>query len=84
MYGTVGEGLLHKRGAQIEVWRYFDAGHVGDKETSKGRSGYVLMSVGAANNWRSFMMKFVTHRSCESECVGLSEAGNEADSVVQS
>ena len=76
--GTVGEGLLYKRGAQVGVWGYSDAGHVGDKESSRGRSGYVFLSAGAAISWRSSMMKFFTHSSCESEYVGLSEAGNEA------
>ena len=76
--GTVGEGLLYKRGAQVAVWGYSDAGHAGDKETSKGRCGYVFLSAGAAVSWRSSMMKIVTHSSCESEYVGLSEAGNEA------
>ena len=76
--GTVGDGLLYKRGAQVEVWGYSVAGHGGDQETSKGRSGYVFMSAGAAISWRSSMMKLVTHSSCESEYVGLSEAGNEA------
>ena len=74
----VGDGLLYKRGAQIEVWGYSDAGHAGDHETSKVRSGYVFMSAGAAISWGSSMMKLVTHSSCESEYVGLSEAGNEA------
>ena len=76
--GTVGEGLLYKRGAQVEVWGYSDSGHAGDKETSRGRSGYVFISAGAAISWRSSLMKLVTHSSCESEYVGLSEAGNEA------
>ena len=76
--GTVGDGLLYKRGAQVEVWGYSDAGHAGCQETSKGRSGYVFLSAGAAISWRSSMMKLVTHSSCESEYVGLSEAGNEA------
>ena len=75
--GTVGDGLLYKRGAQVEVWGYSDAGHAGCQETSKGRSGYVFLSAGAAISWRSSMMKLVTHSSCESEYVGLSEAGNE-------
>ena len=60
------------------VWGYSDAGHAGDRETSRGRSGYVFMSAGVAVSWRSSMMKVVTHSSCESEYVGLSEAGNEA------
>ena len=76
--GTMGEGLLYKRGAQVEVWGYSDSGHAGDKETSRGRTGYVFLSAGAAISWRSSMMKVVTHSSCESEYVGLSEAGNEA------
>ena len=29
--GTVGEGLLYKRGAQVEVWGYSDSGHAGEK-----------------------------------------------------
>ena len=67
--GTVGVGLLYKRGAQVGVWGYSDAGHGGDRETSRGRSGYVFMSAGAAVSWRSSMMKVVTHSSCESEYV---------------
>ena len=46
--GIVGEGLMYKRGAQVEVWGYSDLGHAGDVETSRGRSGYVFLSVGAA------------------------------------
>ena len=76
--GTISDGLMYKRGAQVEVWGYSDAGHAGDKETSRGRTGYVFLSAGAAISWRSSMMKLVTHSSCESEYVGLSEAGNEA------
>ena len=75
--GTIGEGLLYKRGAQVEVWGYSDSGHAGSKETSRGRGGHVFLSAGAAISWRSSMMKSVTHSSCESEYVGLSEAGNE-------
>ena len=69
--------MLYKRGAQVEVWEYSDSGHAGDDETSRGRAGYVFLSAGAAISWRSSMMKLVTHSSCESEYVGLSEAGNE-------
>ena len=48
--GTVGEGLLYKRGAQVEVWGFSDANHAREKETSRGRAGYVFMSAGAAIN----------------------------------
>lgn len=81
--GTVGEGLLYKRGAQVGVWGYSDSGHAGDRETSRGRSGYIFLSAGAAISWRSSMMKVVTHSSCESEYVGLSESGNEAVYLTQ-
>ena len=81
--GTAGEGLLYKRGAQVATWGYSDSGHAGDKETSRGRSGYIFLSAGAAISWRSSMMKVVTHSSCESEYVGLSEAGNEAIYLTQ-
>ena len=74
---------MYKRGAQVEVWGYSHAGHVGDKETSMGRSGYVFMSAGAAITWRISMMKLVTRNSCKSEYVGLSEAGNEVVYVNQ-
>ena len=80
---TSGEGLLYKRGAQVATWGYSDSGHAGDKETSRGRSGYIFLSAGAAISWRSSMMKVVTHSSCESEYVGLSEAGNEAIYLTQ-
>ena len=80
---TAGDGLLYKRGAQVAVWGYADAGHAGDQETSRGRHGYVFLSAGAAVSWRSSMMKLVTHSSCESEYVGLSEAGNEAVHLLQ-
>ena len=81
--GTVGEGLMYKRGAQVGVWGYSDSGHAGDRETSRGRSGYIFLSAGAAISWRSSMMKVVTHSSCESEYVGLSESGNEAIYLTQ-
>ena len=32
--GTVGEGLMYKRGAQLEVWGYLDLGHARDVETT--------------------------------------------------
>ena len=71
--------VLHRcTSTKVEVWGCFDAGHAEDKETSRGRSGYVFMSVGAAISWRSSVMKSITHSSCESEYVGLSEAGSEA------
>ena len=72
--GIVGECLLYKRGAQIEVWGYSDSGHAGDDETSRGRTGYVFLSAGAIS-----MMNFSssTHSSCESKYAELSEAGNE-------
>ena len=76
--GTVSEGLLYKRGAQVEVWGYSDSGHAGEKEKSRDRAGYIFMSAGAAISWRSSMLKEVTHNSCESEYIGLSNAGNEA------
>lgn len=60
------------------MWGYSNLGHAGDKVISEGRSGYVFLSVGAAINWRSAMMKVVTQNSSESEYVGLSEVGNEA------
>ena len=81
--GTVGEGLMYKRGAQVEVWGYSDSGHAGDVKTSRGRSGYVSLSVGAAISWRNSMMKVVNHSNCESEYVGLSEAANEAMHLSQ-
>ena len=46
--GTVKEGLLYKRGAQVEVWGYSDSGHAGNNETSRGRTGHVFLSAGAA------------------------------------
>ena len=44
--GTVGD--RYKRGAQVEVWGYSDSGHARDKETSRGRTGYVFLSASAA------------------------------------
>ena len=69
---------MYKRGAQVEVWGYSASGHAGERETFRGRTGYVFMSAGAAISWRSSMMKLITHSSWESEYVGVSEAANEA------
>ena len=77
MSGIVEEGLLCNRGAQVEVWGYSDSGHANDRETSRGRTGSVFLSDGAPISWRSSMMKLITHSSCESEYVGLSEGGDE-------
>ena len=60
------------------IWGYSDSSHAGERETSRGRSVYIFLSAGAAISWRSSMMKVVTHSSCDSEYVGLSESGNEA------
>ena len=59
------------------MWGYSDSSHAGEKVTSRGRTGYVFMSGGAAISSRSSMMRVVTYSSCESEYVGLSESGNE-------
>ena len=68
--GTVGERLLCRRGAQVEVGGYSDSGHAREKETLRGHTGYVFLSVRAAISWRSSVVKLVTHSSCESElCV---------------
>ena len=55
--GTVGEGMLYKRGPKVEVWGYSYSGHAGDKETSRRRSGYVFISAGAAIGYSNSMMK---------------------------
>ena len=60
------------------MWGYADSGHTRDGETSRGRLGYAFVSVGAAMSWSNSLMKILTHRSCESEFVGLSDAGNDA------
>ena len=83
MSGTVGEGLLYKRGAQVAVWEYSDSSHAGEAETSRGRARYMFLSAGAAISWRNAILKVVTHSTCESEYVGLSELGNEAMYVLQ-
>ena len=46
--GIVGEGLLYSRGAQDEVFGYSSSGHAGEKETSRGCTGYVFLNAGAA------------------------------------
>lgn len=56
--GTVGEGLMYKRGTQVEVWGYSDSGHAGDKETAQRMSGYVFISAGVVVSWRSSMMLY--------------------------
>ena len=69
---------MYKRGAQVEAMGYSDSGHTGEKSTSRGRTGHVFLSAGAAISWGSSMMKVLTHSTCESEYVGLSESSNEA------
>ena len=67
----------------MEVWGYADSCHAGDGENSRGISGYVFLSAGAAISWSSSMVQNVTHSSCESEYVGLSDARNEAMHLSQ-
>ena len=72
----------HGRGG-VDVWGYANSSHVGDVDTTRGSTGYVFLSGRATIRWRSGMMKHVTHSSCESEYVGLSEVGNEVVHLYQ-
>ena len=44
--GTLGEGLLYKRGAQVVVWGYSDSGHATCPDTSRGACWVCLCPCG--------------------------------------
>ena len=49
--GSAGDGLLYSKGEEVGLWGYSDASYGCDPETKRGRSGFVIMSGGAAISW---------------------------------
>ena len=48
-----GYGLLYGKGEEVGLWGYSDASYGCDRDTKRGRSGFVMMSGGAAISWGS-------------------------------
>ena len=72
--GTVGEGLGYTPGEDLAVWGYSDASYGSDRETKKGRSGYVFLSGGAAVSWGSTLRDVVAQSSTEVEYMAMGHA----------
>ena len=76
--GTIGVGLLFKRGASKDLWGYADASHTSCPDTGKGRAAYVFMSAGGPVSWASKRVGSDSLSSCETEYMGLTLAAQEA------
>ena len=46
--GSTGDGLLYGKGEDVGLWGYGDASYGSDLETKRKRSGFEMMSGGAA------------------------------------
>ena len=51
--GSDGDGLLYVCREDVALWGHSDVSYSSDPETRRGRSGFVMMSGGAAVNWGS-------------------------------
>ena len=76
--GSAGEGLLYAYGEDVALWGYSDASYGNDSETKRGRSGFVMMSGGAAISWGSKLQEVVALSSTEAEYMALTHAAQEA------
>jgi len=70
--GTINFGLLYSK--DKECTRYSDANWVGDANDRKSTSGFVFKFCGAAVNWRSKKLSFVTLSTVDSECIAIASA----------
>ena len=76
--GSSGDGLLYICGEDVALWGYSDASYGNDQETKRGRSGFVMMSGGAAISWGSKLQEVVALSSTEAEYMALTHAAQEA------
>ena len=75
--GTLGEGLGYSPGEDLAVLGYSDASYGSDQETKKGRSGYVVLSAGAAVSWGRKLQDVVALSSTEAEYMAMGHAVHE-------
>ena len=76
--GSAGDGLLYGKGEEVGLWGYSDASYGSDPETKRGRSGFIMMSGGAAISWGSKLQEVVALSSTEAEYMALTHAAQEA------
>ena len=76
--GTAGDGLMFRRGEDVPLWGYSDASYGMDVMTKRGRSGFVMMSGGAAISWGSKLQEVVALSSTEAEYMALTYTAQEA------
>ena len=81
--GTLGEGILYRRGVCSDFMGYVDASHHTCPDTMRGRAGYVFMSAGGAISWQSKFVGNDTLSSCETEYLALAMAAQEASFLGQ-
>jgi hypothetical protein len=81
--GTVGLGILYRRGVPTDIWGYVDASHMTCPDTLRGRAGYVFCSAGGAISWGSKKVGNVTLSSCETEYLAMTLAAQEASFLGQ-
>jgi hypothetical protein len=81
--GTVGEGILYRRGVPTDIWGYVDASHNTCPDTCRGRGGFVFMSAGGAISWQSKFVGNQTLSSCETEYLAFTMAAQEASFLSQ-
>ena len=81
--GTVGEGILYRRGVDTDIWGYVDAGHNSCPYTMRGRAGYCFMSAGGAISWQSKAVGNNTLSSCETEYLAMAMAAQEFNFISQ-
>ena len=65
--GTIGRGVLFKRGNDLEIEAHTDADWVGNPNDRKSTSGYFSLVGGNIITWRSKKQKVIALSSAEAE-----------------
>jgi len=76
--GSVGSGLVYRRGVGTKVWGYCDAEYGGNEETGRSTSGYVFLVGETAVSWATMQQPVVALSSTESEYIGACFAAQHA------
>jgi hypothetical protein len=76
--GRKDEGLWYKKEAPITPVCFSDASFQSFKETSKSRTGDIILMAGSPVSWRSHWQSTIADSTCEAEYMAINEAGKEA------
>ena len=75
--GTIGLGVLYKKGSRLDIVGYFDSDWVGLKKDRRSTSGYCVFIARNLVTWRSKKQVVVSRSSAEAEYRGMAHTACE-------